>query len=565
MKKSFKLSCLAIIFLSTILVSNILLCLPVLSADSQTVDKIYEAEHSEFVGQVVDNENCSNGQYLQITDNNYAENTHVKFTIEIETAGFYNILVNSCGSSAEKLNLVEIDGELVQKYLISIPDTFAETVFYENYFFKKGTHTLEILPLYGWISIDYLKLRPTKLIDYENMLNVNYELSNPNASDNAKKLFSYLKSTYGKYILSGQQTEHGMQDPDFQKIVEQTGKSPAILGLDLMNYSSVFGIYGEYAEVYLRTAISSAIEFSSVGGIVTFCWHWVAPEQFLKKGDDGEYLDAWQGFRTQYVDMDLEAIMSDKSSEEYLLLLKDIDLLSERLKILLEKDVPILFRPLHEASGGWFWWGSGGASAYIELWKLMYERMTFYHGLNNLIWVWNGQSQDWYPGDEYVDIVGEDIYAAPKDYDEHAEQFAETIYYSDSPKITALTENGTLFDVDQAIGSNSMWAWFLNWHGVHTIPGAELSEEYSSLEMWKEVYNHERVLTLDEFPFHSHTDNNADNICEYCGASIISDEVSPDKTNDPTLTYAIVFSVLSVVVIMAIVAIALIVRKRRKK
>lgn len=554
MKKSFKLSCLAIIFLSTILVSNILICPPVLSADSQIVDKIYEAEHSEFVGQVVDNENCSNGQYLQITDNNYAENAHVKFTIEIEAAGFYNILVNSCGSSAEKLNLVEIDGELVQKYLISIPDTFTETVFYENYFFEKGTHTLEILPLYGWISIDYLKLSTTKLIDYENMLNVNYELSNPNASDNAKKLFSYLKSTYGKYILSGQQTEHGMQDPDFQKIVEQTGKSPAILGLDLMNYSSVFGIYGEYAEVYLRTAISSAIEFSSVGGIVTFCWHWVAPEQFLKKGDDGEYLDAWQGFRTQYVDMDLEAIMSDKSSEEYLLLLKDIDLLSERLKILLEKDVPILFRPLHEASGGWFWWGSGGASAYIELWKLMYERMTFYHGLNNLIWVWNGQSQDWYPGDEYVDIVGEDIYAAPKDYDEHAEQFAETIYYSDSPKITALTENGTLFDIDEATKSNSMWAWFLNWHGIHTIPGVELSEEYSSLEMWKEVYNHERVLTLDEVPFHLHTDNNADNICEYCGAGIISDEVSPDKTNDPTLTYAIVFSVLSVVVIMAIVA-----------
>ena len=535
-----------------------MLCFPVLRADNQTPSKIYEAEHSDFVGQVVENENCSNGQYLQITDNNYAENTHIKFTIEIETAGFYNILVNSCGSGAEKLNFVEIDGEIAQKYLISTPDIFTETVFCENYFFKKGTHTLEILPLHGWISVDYLKLSPTKLVDYGNMLNVNYELSNPKASDGAKRLFSYLKSTYGKYILSGQHTEHGMKDPDFQKIVEQTGKAPAILGLDLMNYSSVFDTYGEYAEVYLRTAISSAIEFSSVGGIVTFCWHWVAPEQFLKKGDDGEYLDAWQGFRTQYVDMDLETIMSDKSSEEYLLLLKDIDLLSERLKILNKKDVPILFRPLHEASGGWFWWGSGGANAYVELWKLMYERMTFYHGLNNLIWVWNGQSKDWYPGDEYVDIVGQDIYSAPKDYDEHAEQFAKTIYYPNSPKITALTENGTLFDIDEAIKSNSLWAWFLNWHGIHTIPGAELSEEYSSLEMWKEVYNHERVLTLDEVPFHLHTDNNADNICELCGANIISDEVSPDKT-DPTLTYAIVFS--SLFVVIAIVAIILIAKK----
>ena len=92
------------------------------------------------------------------------------------------------------LNFVEIDGEIAQKYLISTPDIFTETIFYENYFFKKGTHTLEILPLHGWISVDYLKFSPTKLVEYENMLNVNYELSNPKASDGAKRLFSYLKS-----------------------------------------------------------------------------------------------------------------------------------------------------------------------------------------------------------------------------------------------------------------------------------------------------------------------------------------------------------------------------------
>lgn len=551
------------IFLSIMLFLNIALCYPASKADSQSEDIIYEAEYSDFVGVVFDDENCSNGQYLQITDSSHAENTHVAFTIEIERTGFYNILVNSRGSEAEKLNYIEIDGELIQEYLVSVPDIFTEVMFTEDYFFEKGIHTIEILPLYGWIGIDYLKLSPTRLIEYEDMFNITQPLSNHNATDKAKELYSFLKSSYGNYILSGQHTEHGMLDPDFQKIIEQTGRAPAILGLDLIYYSSFFDDYGEYAEVYMRTSISSAVEFAGAGGIVTFCWHWVAPEPFLKKSDNGDYLDAWQGYRTQYVDLDLSAIMADKSSEGYLLLLNDIDMLSERLKVLLENDIPILFRPLHEASGGWFWWGSGGADAYIELWKLMYERMTVYHKLNNLIWVWNGQSKDWYPGDEYVDIIGEDIYTTAKDYDEHAQQFAKTINYSNSPKITALTENGTLFDIDEAKKSNTMWAWFLNWHGIHTIPGAELSQEYSSLEMWQEVYNHESVLTLDELPFHSHMDDNGDNICEYCNASTLSTEVSPSPSNNQNLIYIIIASIFFVFVI--VITVILILRKNIKK
>ena len=561
MRKTISKTIFVVTLLIILLFSNISISVPVVRAEIQYNDIIFEAENSEFVGRIVNDENCSNGQYIQIVDNNYIENTHILFSFNIVNPGFYNILIKSYGSEAEKQNIVEIDGEVIQKYLISYPDIFTETTYVEEFFFDKGVHTFEILPLHGWISVDYLKVSPTKLMDYENMFDITHKLSNPNASNNAKELFAFLKSSYGEYIIAGQHTEYGMTDPDFQKIINQTGKTPAILGLDLMNYSPFFDRYGEPWELNQRTAINSAIEFASIGGIVTFCWHWVAPEQFLKKGENGDYLDAWQGFRTQYVDMDLNTIKSDKSSQEYLVLLNDIDLVAERLKILFEKDIPILFRPLHEASGGWFWWGSSGAEAYIELWKLMYDRMTNYHGLNNLIWVWNGQSKDWYPGDKYVDIVGEDIYTAPKDYDEHAEQFALTTSYPDTPKITALTENGTLFDIDEAIKSNTMWAWFLNWHGIHTIPGAELSEEYSTLEMWQTVYNHDKVLTLDEIPFHSHTDNNNDVICDYCRADI-SPQIDPFIDNiKMILICGIVFIVVFIIITIVI---ALIKRKKHQ-
>jgi len=84
-------------------------------------------------------------------------------------------------------------------------------------------------------------------------------------------------------------------------------------------------------------------------------------------------------------------------------------------------NIPILFRPFHEAegynntdgSGAWFWWGSAGAEVYKELWKLFINSYRKY-GIHNLIWEVNlytyANSYEWYPGDEYVDIIGYDKY-----------------------------------------------------------------------------------------------------------------------------------------------------------
>lgn len=108
--------------------------------------------------------------------------------------------------------------------------------------------------------------------------------------------------------------------------------------------------------------------------------------------------------------------MDGEDKEGYDLLMADIDAIAEQLLILKEAKVPVLFRPLHEASGGWFWWGASGPEAYKELYRLLYDRLTNEYGLDNLIWVWNGQDAEWYPGDEYVDIIGEDIYPGERVY-----------------------------------------------------------------------------------------------------------------------------------------------------
>lgn len=68
----------------------------------------------------------------------------------------------------------------------------------------------------------------------------------------------------------------------------------------------------------------------------------------------------WRGFYADSVTFDLEKALSDTESEEYKLLLADIDTIAVQLQRLKDAHVPILFRPLHEAEGGWFWWGAKG-------------------------------------------------------------------------------------------------------------------------------------------------------------------------------------------------------------
>jgi mannan endo-1,4-beta-mannosidase len=195
--------------------------------------------------------------------------------------------------------------------------------------------------------------------------------------------------------------------------------------------------------------------------------------------------------------------MDGDDPEGYDLLMSDIDEIAVQLKRLQDADVPILWRPLHEAAGGWFWWGASGAEANIALWKLLYERLTFEHGLNNLIWVWSGEDADWYPGDDYVDIIGEDVYAAERSYASQIQRFLQAVEYTTPPKIVVLAENGVLPDPDLMLRDGAMWGFFATW----TTPFVRLnrnsfnySEVYTEREMLHKVYNHDIIITLDRLP-----------------------------------------------------------------
>lgn len=469
-------------------------------SDSQ----LYEAEAADYVAELFDDSRVSGGKYVKIT----TVDTYCDFTVEVPCTGYYELVICSAGQAGEKWDNIYVDG-VWTAYLYSQMDTFAEQKL-ESVLLQEGTHSVKIAAFHGWTKIDYLKISCLQSVNYEQIYGVSGQLSNENASDNARYLMSFISSQYGTKILAGQQCEDGFYGADVQRIISQTGRVPAIIGMDLTNWNN--GTVDE-------KAIEQAMEFYEMGGIPSFCWHWITPERYYADANYG-----WSSFRTEYVNMDFSEIMNGNDEEGYELLMADIDRVGKLLQPLAEVDIPVLFRPLHEASGGWFWWGSDGPEPYMELWIQMYQKLTDEYGLNNLIWVWNGLDKDWYPGDEYVDIAGADIYGEKRDHDPHVQEFIEVSGYADTPKVTALTECGTLFDIDSAVADNTMWSWFCTWEGGHSVMEGE--DVYTEPAVWTAVYNHEAVLTLDELPWHSHTDTDANNVCDHC-AIVIDKELGP--------------------------------------
>lgn len=222
-------------------------------------------------------------------------------------------------------------------------------------------------------------------------------MSNPNSGDGAIALYRYLKSIYGRKILSGQ------QDATWADwVTQQVGKTPAVLGVDLIEYSPSRVEHGSTS-----TAVEDAIAHAAKGGIVTVVWHWNAPTGLYDTPEE----PWWRGFYTEATDFDIAAALSDTTNANYTLIIRDIDAIAVQLKRLQDADVPLLFRPLHEAEGGWFWWGAKGPEPAKALWRLIYNRWTNVHGINNLVWVWNSVAADWFPGDDVMDVLSTDVYS----------------------------------------------------------------------------------------------------------------------------------------------------------
>ena len=450
----------------------------------------YEAENGKLSNDmsVISDSNASGGKSVGKFG---SDSSYCQISITVPADAVYDIVIRSKAIGPYKENDLYADGKKAGTF-VSKPDNFSDyTVCAVT--LKKGSHSLTVKKSWGWIELDKITVKTGAKIS-NSTYNVTSSLVNKNSTANTKKLYSFLKDSYGKYVITGQQCDGGINGNEFKAIKNLTGDYPALLGLDMMDYTPSRTALGTSS-----SAVDKAIEFHKKGGIVTFCWHWNAPTEYLNStanSSDGW----WGGFYTKNSKFDIAKVMNGQDANGKKLLDRDIKEIAKQLKRLEKAGVPVIWRPLHEASGGWFWWGAQGPDAYKKLWKYLYKELTNTYGCNNLIWVYNGQSADWYPGDEYVDIVGEDIYPGYHVYDPQVSRFKQAINYGSKTKITALTENGCIFDIDSAVSINALWCWFMTWGDEFTVNGSNYSEKYTEKSVIKKMYASKYSLTLGSLP-----------------------------------------------------------------
>ena len=343
-----------------------------------------------------------------------------------------------------------------------------------KYLLNQGQNTIIIGKGWGWFDIDFISLDITQV---EPPLKPPNQLIDKKATGSTRALFSFMIDQYGRKVFSGQ-----FDMADIEYIRTTTGKTPAIGCFDLIDYSPSRIQYG--ANPFGST--ENWINWVRKDAIISLMWHWNAPADLI----DQPGQEWWRGFYTDATTFDLATVLADKNSSRYQLLLRDMDAIAVQLKKFRSQDIPVLWRPLHEASGGWFWWGAKGADAFIELWRLMVDRFTSYHQLHNLIWVYTHGDSSWYPGDNYVDVVSLDIYTDPSS--SMSGEWENTQKQFNGRKLVALSESGTLPDPDNIRTYKTWWSWFSIWTGSF-IRDADKN-------LLIEVYRDADILTRDELP-----------------------------------------------------------------
>lgn len=331
---------------------------------------------------------------------------------------------------------------------------------------------------------------------------VEHSLSNPHATAEAQQLYKALWSQYGKKTISGVVASVDWNTKEAEIVKQWTGKYPAINVFDFINIHASKDVN---AKGWLDYSDDNVVRlWAKSGGIVGCMWHWQV------RANNGTDYTCTPGANPGDTSFD-PACIEHPSSEDYKQLLHDIDQVAGYLKKMQKRNIPVIWRPLHEASGNtyefeggkaWFWWGAKGAETYKKLWRFLYDRLVNYHQLNNLIWVWNSQmdDHDWYPGDDVVDVVGRDSYYAlqyplMKNFKQLQQEYPS--------KLITLAECGNGDEVQMSEWSDiwqegSRWSWLMTWYDYDYDNGNSDTHKFADASWWKNAFATGTLLDRDQ-------------------------------------------------------------------
>ena len=434
---------------------------------------LVEAEDGELAGlQVEDTRPGFSGTgYVTGFD---ADTDSVTVTIDVDRSGGFELYVGYSAKWDDKESILWVNGQTFGTVALPYSKDFTETKGGKIHL-TAGQNQIRLLNGWGYYDIDYFRVESADAgVEYT----ISETLVSPQVSSEAQALYDYLRSIFGQKSISGQYWAEGANG---ERVYRETGHWSAVSGFD---FYYPYGISQADDDITRR----AKDWYLNKNGIVTFSWHWFSPLNGIP-----EAARTQGSFYTDSTDFDLNKALVT-GTDENRAMLRDIDRIANLLKILENAGVPVLWRPLHEAEGGWFWWGAKGPEAAIELWKPIFDRCMDVHGLTNLIWVWNSESPDWYPGDAYVDIFAADIYLEPYDYSPSSSRFYGLVDLGGGSKMVAMAENGTVPDPVLMEIFETPWAWFNTWHDFI------MDETHTTNDQLRKTYNHENVITREQLP-----------------------------------------------------------------
>ncbi len=419
---------------------------------------------------------------------------------EVEASQHYRIGIAAYSYGGAAISISATEGNLGVFYIPAVETAGFEMYYIDNVYLSEGATLLTFSVMEGSAAVDYILLEDSTPVSSD-YYRTAVSVVGKNTGIHTIGTMRYLTDLYGVRMLTAQNVTPGT-NAEIDAVFSETGRYPAIRCGDLM-YSSRLAD-AEYADTAAEE-IRLALEWGNSGGIISMGWHWFSPD---------EASSAYYAHETSFsisdapneeniAEMDIEQIEglynSSRISESCYALVQDIDHMAQVLNSFRNERQTVIFQPLPDGDSDLYWW-SGDAEAYKWLWQLMFTRMNRYHGLNNLIWVWNGSNAAYYPGDEYCDIVGQGLYMNTSA--SYAGRFAAMAHISPTTmKPVALTGCDKMPDAGYCKRDNAMWMWIAPSSGEYSVhTDGSYSENYNSWQHLNNIYNSRSCVTRDEIP-----------------------------------------------------------------
>ncbi len=482
-----------------------------------------------------------------VSGNKYVNSNGMTFTVTVDSTGIYDIAIKMWVKQYDWFNssiFINSSTSAAASFLTNSPNlAFTPYTLTTSAKLTAGKNTIAVTG--GTANFDVLTLDRQPPVVFQ----LDAAPVTPNATQAALQVKTFLTRNFGTKTISGMMIgdnafnyDYGnmrlidrcvptdsckvadslttfLGQEDIRLFKQRSGEYPALGGFDQLFATgghSDEGWFRGYTENNLRMAK----QLWDLGGIPAFTWHWKVGKDtvFYTKASGFNSAGCTQGVMGTSADntcfdytnafSDASCKDTDTSSVEYKALVADLDKISVGFLRLQDSGVAAIWRPLHEAAGGWFWWGVGGSSCYQSLYRLAFDRMVRVNGVRNLIWVWNIERDPkigydytalnpaWYPGDDVVDVIGVDIYNSANDQKSNIGSFSKIVASMGAKKLLALTENGPIPDVDSMAIDGAVWSWWMPWY--NTWGSGFLNQTADNV--WAKNLKDPRIISLGNMP-----------------------------------------------------------------